>query len=423
MPDVNSTELRSLAYFRQVVAPVLSGPLGRSFWTHMVHQAAHQYLAARHAAVAIGALYEQLGQSPRDSRVPFDSSFALRHYNRAIKSITALKAPNPSDLDTVLLVCILFACIEFLQGGIESALQHCRHGTRILNFHTPKPELLPILRHLSIFPLLFTKKLPDHLPSADQCPAAPESFQSVAEAQEALDVLTYRLVGLSRVRDHYSASSASSSRHLAPLITEQQRVIRDLDAWQSAMTKLRSRKPIPQAHETIDRILQARWTTGITWATACLDNGECVYDAYMDRFERVIELASHAVPTTGSPSLKTPKFTFEMGFASAVYFVAIKCRHLPLRLKALSMLGTVSCLKETMWDRNDMKMVAQGIIEQEHDIKLTPEKIEEIMVMRECPPMPAEDRRIGDSGQGEDAGQGVGETESATKMIFHLSVS
>lgn len=244
----------------------------------------------------------------------------------------------------------------------------------------------------------------------------------MAEAQEALDVLTYRLVGLSRARDHYSASSVSSSRHLAPLIAEQQRVIRDLDAWQSAMTNLRSRKPIPQAHETIDRILQARWTAGITWATACLDHGECVYDAYMDRFERVIELARHAAPTTGSSSSKTPKFTFEMGLASAVYFVAIKCRHLPLRLKALSMLGTVSCLKETMWDRNDMKMVAQGIIEQGHDIKLTPEKIEEIMMMEECPPMPAENRRIGDSGQG-DAGQGVDETESATKMIFHLNVS
>lgn len=41
-------------------------------------------------------------------------------------------------------------------------------------------------------------------------------------------------------------------------------------------------------------------------------------------------------------------------------------------------------------------------------------------MMGECHPMPAEDRRIGDSGQGEDEGQ---ETGSATEMIFHLNVS
>ncbi|KAJ5155413.1 C6 zinc finger domain-containing protein [Penicillium capsulatum] len=392
MPDVNSIELRSLAFFRQVVGPVLSGPLGRSFWTCTVHQLAHQDPAVRHAAVAISALYERLDQSPRDSGAPYDSGFALRQYNQAIKSITTLKGPGPSELDTVLLIL-----------------------NQILHFHTPKPEILAIIRHLSIFPLLFTSRLSDPIPSAEQYPTTPDSFESLVQAQEVLDWLTYRLVGLSRVTDDYNASGLSSSCDLEPLIAQQQRVISDLNAWQAAVTKFKSREPIPQEYATIDRILQARWTAGITWASACLEDGECVYDTYMDRFERIIELASHEDPTAVSSLSKTPKFTFEMGLGTAVYFVAIKCRSLPLRLKALSMLTTVGCPRETMWERGDMKRKALQIIELEHGIKLTPERIEEIKMTGECSPMPPEDRRIGDLG--------IEGTGLAAQMIFHLPVS
>ncbi|KAJ5081628.1 hypothetical protein NUU61_009892 [Penicillium alfredii] len=425
MPDVNPIELRSLAFFQQVVAPVLSGPLGRSFWTQMVIQVVHQDSAARHATMAISVLYERLDQNPQDSVVPYDSGFMLRHYNQAIKSVLALKAPGPSDLDTVLLICVLFTCIEFLRGDVEAALQHCRHGTQILTFHTPQPELLAILRHMGIFPLFAANKHSDHPLSASQIPITTGPFQSLLQAQEALDRLTHHIVGLFRAKDHCRASDISSSAWPpTPLIKQQERVVRGLEVWQSAMTEFKSRNPIPQAHATIDRILQVRWLAGKIWSSACLTPGEGVYNAYMDEFEQIIELASYAdPPAKDSSSPRLPKFTFEMGFVSAVYFVALKCRHLPLRLKALSMLATVGCPRETMWDRDVMKGIVTGIIEWEHDVKLTPEKIEEIMAMKESPPEPSKDRRIGDLGVEDADANELVNPEPATKMIFHLPAS
>lgn len=99
---------RSFAFFIQKTSLQLAGPFGSAFWERLVLQAAHYEPAIRHAITAIGSLHEQhiIGRD-------IESSFALRQYNLAIKSL--LDPPSPGHqrgLDVCLISCILFTCFE-----------------------------------------------------------------------------------------------------------------------------------------------------------------------------------------------------------------------------------------------------------------------------------------------------------------------
>lgn len=115
-------ELRSLDFFRCIVAPALTSPLGKSFWTHPVCQLAIQEPATRHAVLSISLLYERFAHSTI-STSSNRQDLAVRYYNKAMRQIATSKY---LDADTTLLISILFICIEFLRGNHFSAIEHCR---------------------------------------------------------------------------------------------------------------------------------------------------------------------------------------------------------------------------------------------------------------------------------------------------------
>ncbi|KAJ5095961.1 4'-phosphopantetheinyl transferase [Penicillium alfredii] len=385
VPDADRTELRSLAFFREAVAPVLSGPLGRSFWTGLVNQAAHQEPAARHAAVAISALYEQFGQGAWESVAPYRDGFAIQHYNRAIKSVINLQEPKSGQLDSVIIVCVLFDCIEFLRGNTEAAVQHYRYGIRLLNSTCRNTELLAIFRHLSIFPLFFVSDLSTLPPlSAAGCPSPAGPFRSLAQAQESMDWLTCQGLKLARERNRQS------------LVQVQKQIDRSLNAWSSAMAKFKAEQDSAVVKGALYRMLEVRWLLCKMWVNACTDQNETTYDKYMDNFERIVEI-SQQVQSSASDGSSPPRFAFEMGFAPLLYFVVIKCRNLSLRLKALSLMKTISCPREMLWDSDVMTRIGLQIIEKEHGIKLTPGRIAELKRTDKYAPLPPEDCRIRDS--------------------------
>ncbi|KAI8217304.1 Aspercryptin biosynthesis cluster-specific transcription regulator atnN [Colletotrichum sp. SAR 10_77] len=79
--------------------------------------------SVRHSLVAISNLYEQIEGSPQPQRRLHlqDQSFALQHYNAAINELKAIQTRDKQPI--VLIVCVLFICIEFLQSNREAASQ------------------------------------------------------------------------------------------------------------------------------------------------------------------------------------------------------------------------------------------------------------------------------------------------------------
>ncbi|KAJ5980349.1 hypothetical protein N7481_007647 [Penicillium waksmanii] len=437
IPDADDSSLRSLEFFQHVVAPVLSGPLGRSFWTHLVAQLAHQEPAARHAVITISSLYEQFGKGLKEIRSPYDDGYAMRHYNSAIKDIISLKAHYREQVDTAIIVSILFSCIECMRGNKQAAVSHCRHGILLMNSSRPNAELASIFRHLS-FVTLFSNECLAELPFLTNggYPSAPTPFQTFAQAQEMIDWLGYHAVKLARLRDRYRTSSASSSssstasKYSQFFSKEIRRLNIYMETWFVSFTPLKEQSDTDPRYKSIARILEMRWLASKIWTNSFIENDETAYDAYIDEFERIVEIAEQSPPTEDPFWSRSPKFMFEMGFAPQLYFTVMKCRYLPLRLKALALIKEKCCEREILWDSKVIYTAGRLVIEKEHGIQL-PEDLSLQMrkMIENPPPAPINSHRLRDftvsGAEDENSVQEVhGPLETADNRIyFHFPTS
>lgn len=324
---------------------------------------------------------------------PENQSEAVKNYNHALKQVYLAKN---LDTDVVLVTSVLFTCIEFLRGNINAAIDHCRHGTRIINRFGGMAEILCLFRHLSIFPHFFGATIAD-FPSLPE-PQHPSSdeFSSLAEAQETMDWLMSRCVRLVRAFDPYRNDILGGSEVPRHLLSLQLALCQELSAWMTAFGRLKSALKLDENAKSLARLLEARWQVCQVWVeiTSCQD--ETVCDAYKDKFIRIIELAQDEVVSRNLAEAPQPPktFSFEMGMAPLLHFVVIKCRYLQLRLQALSQLKLLAKSRESIWDSEIM--YAQGVcfVEFEHGIQLASPLPERVSKEYDCP---SESQRIRDS--------------------------
>ncbi|KAH8807395.1 hypothetical protein F5884DRAFT_341421 [Xylogone sp. PMI_703] len=392
-----SEELRSLGFFRQVAAPNLSGPVSSSFWTYFVNQAVVAEPAVRYAVLAISSLYETFDDSVLyEGDNPASHCVAIRHYNNAIRHITTSSNAQP---ETVILISALFVCIEFLLGNVEAAINHCRHGIHILNSSSSSSELSAVFRRLSVFPFFFGATLSNFpLLSSPAC-FADWLFETNSQAQESLDWLMSRTTRLVRAADPYRLGMISTSKYISSIARKQQRLSRQLDIWSSAFSRVKDKLT---QNKILHRILEMQYLLCKIWVDICLDREETACDAHVGEFERIINIAREEADSRANPAIKPVKFIFNMGFSPLLHFVAIKCRQLHLRLNSLSLMKALSSSRESLWDAPVMYAIGMRIIEIEHGIELTPERVD--VLLKEANGLgssPAAGLRIRDSVLGE----------------------
>ncbi|OAA43625.1 C6 zinc finger domain protein [Metarhizium rileyi] len=416
LPEADDLELRSLAFYRHIVAPRLCGPLDSSFWTKLVAQMAYSEPATRHAVLAISRLYEDFGHGDLSettaargaTRATTDvgsGGFVIHHYNAAISHLVGPPTSSPADLNTVLLVCILFTCIEFLRGDTESAIRHSQHGISLLNSGAGiRPELVRVFRHLSIFPYFFGGQVSPIPPVLSDAQGAVK-LDTLDDALESLDGLLARAVRLLRVSDHghHHVGTGREARPLEPKLRDKETLEEDLDAWWPVFDQLRQRSDVSEHTTTWTLlILEMRWTCCRIWARTCLAVGETIYDDDLDKFTRMVALGTRATrllerERSGAPTNRT--FMFVMGFCPLMFFVATKCRFLGLRLHALSLLRRLSYAREMLWDASTLYAIGKRIIEIEHGIgELMPEEADGRGEMDADVP-PPDEARVRDSGR------------------------
>ncbi|KAK8097262.1 hypothetical protein PG999_013206 [Apiospora kogelbergensis] len=376
-------EMRSLDYFRCVVAPALSGPMHTYFWTNPVQQLSVQDLSIRQAVLAISLLYEKFDDQAHDhdntschDAVRRREWAALAYYNSALKQIAT---SDDLDINLVLFLVILFTCIECLRDNYVAAIAHCRHGVRLLrSCRNAPPEISPIVHHLSIFPFCFGATLLDFplLPSRQI--SSDEPFRDVYEAGQYMDSLMARTVRLVRVTNPYQyvvpGVSDAPAVHCMPSLHE---LNRDLDVWFAALLELQSRDRVVarrgSPHSAIHRTVEMRWLVCKIWVETGLCQEENP-DAHLAHFGRIVQLGREELAdrefagTTGRKSI----FTFDMGASPLLHFAALKCRALPLRLQALVLMEKLMCPRETVWNADVLRATSRRAVELEHDIQLPP---------------------------------------------------
>jgi hypothetical protein len=104
-----------------------------------VLQASHTEAPIRYAVTAIAALTKTLQRAPPSSsridcqtRKDEHHKFALQQYAKAISGLRELIARKENALRTALIACLLFVCIESLQGNQTAASQQVHGGLSLM---------------------------------------------------------------------------------------------------------------------------------------------------------------------------------------------------------------------------------------------------------------------------------------------------
>ncbi|KAJ8104836.1 hypothetical protein ONZ43_g7668 [Nemania bipapillata] len=348
--------------------------------------------AVRHSVVAVGSLYEQAYRLRDLTTLPPDGKIVLSHYNAAIRHLKTMK--NES---LVLLVCILFVCIEFLRDQRTAAIEHCQHGISILkrveeSFPWAKEYLSPLFRRLSVLPYFFSVGdfsrdkllcLDDSIPS----------FSTLSDAQFYLDGVVGRTVRLIRRGDVYRLGSMRHKPVSPDLIAEQDLTRALLDKWHSSFVQLVSKSPESGPARIHRYNMLMRYLICYVWAETPFEFHHTSYDRYLDIFRSIVDTAD-VIQSSGY--CQTPiKFTFEMGFIPTLYFVVTRCRCLNTRLRALSQMKRLGATKENMWEVVTMFASAKRIVEIEHGAVLTDDG--QLCSEPSCPGLPPDEIRIRDT--------------------------
>lgn len=380
-------EGRSFNFFAHVVSPVLSGPMDTYFWTHLVMQFSHFTPAVRHASIAVSSLYEDFLGGSRIVRQK-NNVLALKHYNAAIQEIRA----NPAqDEQLILMVCIIFVCIELLQGNPEAATGHCKHGIAILEkFHYDTERspsdwvvqyLLPIFRRLSLNLMMspgppsgqrFLKKaaLPPPpsiflLEEGFGTNYISDRFDTLVEISNAFDQLQIKCASMSHAKDD------EENR-----LYEKGQLRDDLQLWNSRISEFElSGTSLTKADQLALCNMRMKYEKEIinldvkTGPKSFAE--ELIYDQHLDSFKAIVVWAQHAGELSASlHNAQRQSFSFEMGFLPLLLFAAMKCRDFDTRIEALSWMPHLTAAKESLLDLGTIYRVSRRVIEVEHDISL-----------------------------------------------------
>ncbi|ROW14988.1 hypothetical protein VPNG_03401 [Cytospora leucostoma] len=387
-------EARALEYFRLHVAPVLSRHSSTHFWNILVSQVGRQEPAVRHALVCISSMYEGLGQSAHRPLVTSRERFAITQYNMSLSRLTS----TVTDESIVLLVCLLFICIEMLQGNKDAAIQHCRHGITICNTASKgllgwaKQELPPIFLRLATFPYFHGVEVADFPEPLGLVPGPLSTSINAEEKGTAWNYLINRAVRLVRLGISYQQGPL---RHLPVpdyLFEEQKRSYDSLAVWHHHFRTAKANHQI--ASEDLESHLhdEMKCVIGKIWVACCLDKDDMVYDNHIGDFEELIQLSKQLIELRSTESGPRPRFIFEMGFLPMLYFIVVKCRRLSTRLAALRYMPLISHEQESLFNIRAMYFVGKASIEIEHGIHLDPHQTE--YAGASDAPMPPDEVRV-----------------------------
>ncbi|KAI1847850.1 hypothetical protein JX265_013916 [Neoarthrinium moseri] len=363
-------EGRALQFFCENAGPLLSGPLDPYFWTHLVIQFSNFEPSVRHSVVAISSLYEDYHCRARTVAQLRNNDFALRHYNAAIENLRKL---NNEPL--ILLVCVLFVCIELLQGNRDAAMQHIRHGIIILerigaSYPWTVEHLAPVFRRLSVFPLFFGSSVDTFPRPAGLDAPIPARFTTFSEAQYYMDAIICQASRLIRHGDPYRYGKLLNQPVDPRLLAWQLNLELSVNDWYDSMADLNERLGLKEEQDTAYCNAMLRYRLARSWARSAFEPNETAYDERLDDLKAIIDRAvqhSHRVPRIGSNG---PRFTFEVGFVPFVIYATMHCRDLRTRLRGLIWLRECGTTRENLWEPERMYPICKRLVEIEHNIVL-----------------------------------------------------
>jgi hypothetical protein len=419
----DSSERRAIDYFRCHTAPGVASYFDTDFvglffrswsfledrandsfhrqWSRLVLAVSQSEPAVRHALVAVGTLNERRDVYLRD--VTFSKSividyqletgstfhcqqeqhndpFAISQYNKSIAHLAnAMNSPSSNSIDTALLVCILFVCVECLRGDYAPALKHFQGGMSIAlaaagkggpNCRATQPtglreKLMPFFNRLELLCQLYGQR-PEYIYGLSPSQALPDAFHSIVEARDSIVHLmniSIRLIHSTKFRRYKSQITFDD-------IVQHNDVVSCLSTWRTTLDCFLATAP-PSSHLTeAATILEIQRIATLTWLNRALVPEESAADADIPLYEQAVRLAeslqisdhNQIKSTTTKSTLPASTFLFDMEIVSPLYLVAIKCRDPSIRRRAIAVLRH-TVRREGLWDSVKAAAIAERVMQ------------------------------------------------------------
>ncbi|KAH8901486.1 hypothetical protein GQ53DRAFT_835258 [Thozetella sp. PMI_491] len=359
-------EGRALEFFQYMAVPNFSYYPDRNFWVELVHAAAEQEPAVRHAVIAIGSLQENLWAD----RSPATDRFALSHYNKALSHVLTRR----DDGSVTLLLCLLFVCIEALRGNAPGAVEHCRHGVTILNSIPLTPwvrdYLLPMFARQSVFPYIFAKTTED-FPLMDQPTHIQAPYTTLEQTLVTLDILSARAFKLARQIGPYRFGPKYHLDYPTEYEREHFHISTLVGQWLLDFADFKKASP-PASKEQKCFYSYAEMKALCVRATFAskLTRSEMGYDEAVPTFRRVVDLAEDVIATLTPGATLTSRFSYDLGYLPLLSIVIIRCRNIAVRRAALAAMDRLMIKSEGLWHFTLLRAMCKKTIEVEHGVDL-----------------------------------------------------
>jgi hypothetical protein len=357
--------------------------------------------AVRHALVAVGALNERrdtylrdvtftrsiVVDHPQETGATFNCSqqqhndpFALSQYNKAIAHLSnAMNSASSNAVDTALLVCILFVCVECLRGDYAPALKHFRGGmsialaaagkecpnSRAAKMTDIRKRLMPFFNRLELLCQLYGQR-PEYEYGIEPSEALPDAFHSIVEARDSI----VHLMNISIRLIHHTKFRRYCNEITLDDVVQHNEVVSCLSTWRQLLDDFLATAP-PSSHLTeAATILEIQRIATLTWLNRALVPEESAADADIPLYEQAVRLAeslqirdhNQTTVTMSKSTLPASTFLFDMEIVSPLYLVAIKCRDPSIRRRAIAVLRH-TVRREGLWDSVKAAAIAERVMQ------------------------------------------------------------
>ena len=343
----NEQSRRLYHSFLHEVVPSLSESLDSAFWQTEILRNSASRPAVQHAAIALGALYEQRLARQNDTSQSMSKTHDAKlelisslWYTAAIQSLRdriTQSSSNGELLEEAMMACLLFVCIEILRGDdiaavthLEGAISICRNGnfshntSTIPQGHLCSPAMTSAFQAVSkIFMRLDIQAVSymgsrapwfpvQNLSESNSLENIPTSFNTLLEARDSLyfhlfSILTFvtPLHGADqcfpgwmphpdRGFDTYTIFHGSTYRDysIPQAGSQRRRFMKILSSWKNAFQGFlqKGTPKIPEELAECALLWLSFHTTRIKLAVSYSEN-ECLYDDQLPQFKKIVEQA------------------------------------------------------------------------------------------------------------------------------------
>lgn len=347
-------ERRAFAYYFQNAASAVGGGLDVDFWRTIVPQVCRSEPAVWDAIISVSALFES-PEPISNSGCTQNHRDAQGWYSRSVSTVRQQIERGGVDTFVGLISCMLFICIEALQGGVDEAIQLYCQGVQLItalrtqvasglvvaaNEALLEDTIVPIFIRLGLIGFTFSRPQIGLL-LRGRTPKPKQIFTSLKSAREEITRLGTEIQFFQHSCGEHLLRPGDA-RVPQGLLDLQADLTVQLRNWHTGFVNLTESLRVTRslAPEDIGAIalLSAIYESLFIMLEVSASSSEVITDAYLPNFQRVVEQSRIALDGSMRSDGTQPPFTFDISPGVALWFTCLRCRDPTIRREALALM-------------------------------------------------------------------------------------